>query len=102
MPLRTVLAVAASVLIAGATGCSSYVEPPEGAPVSGSVLLKGKPATGVRVTFHPQFDMGRNNWLVSGTTDRSGAFIAGTGFGGTMQAPLGDYVVTFERPRVAT
>lgn len=98
MPLRTVLLVVSLSLPCTLAGCSHYVEPPKGAPVSGSVLIGGKPAAGVRVVFHPQFDMGKK-WGVAGMTGPDGTFKAGTGFAGTMEVPLGDYVVTFEKPR---
>lgn len=81
-------------------GCSQTVKPPSTVPVSGAVTLKGKPASGIRVTLHPQFDMGERKWAIIGETGAQGTYTVGTGVPGN-GAPPGDYVVTFEKPRVA-
>ena len=94
-PLRRV----GSVLFLAVAGCSQQVSPPATAPVSGSVMLKGQPAAGVRVTLHPQFNMGRIKWGVVGETGPTGEFSVGTGAPGN-GAPPGEYVVTFTKPRI--
>jgi hypothetical protein len=74
---------------------------PKTVPVSGSVLVKGRPVANVRVTFHPQFDIGRVPFTPSGVTDRNGQFRLSTGAPND-GAPPGNYVVTFELPRIDT
>lgn len=90
------------VALAMSPGCSSSkVTPPsKTVPVSGTVLLKGKPQSGLRVKFHPQFDIGKTKFVPSGNTDANGKFQLSTGapFNG---APKGDYIVTIEQPLVA-
>lgn len=79
-----------------AVGCGPRgISAPSTAPVSGSVLIKGRPATGVRVTFHPQFDLGSVGFTPSGETGRNGRFTLSTA-APSDGAPPGDYVVTFE------
>src|SRR5262245_32100685 len=81
-------------------GCGSKgIAPPKTAPVSGSVTYKGKPIAGVRVTFHPQFDIGDIKYTCSGTTNKEGKFTLSTGGIGN-GAPPGEYLVTFEWPVV--
>ena len=93
------LARLASLIALGAVGgCDSGVTPPATVPVSGQVLLKGKPAAGVRVTLHPRFDIGKRDFKPSGETDRQGKFTLSTGAPGN-GAPSGEYAVTFEKPR---
>ena len=91
------------LLLAGAgapVGCGgSGISAPKTAPVRGVVHYKGKPAAGVRVTFHPQFDMGSVKFTPSGVTDKDGKFTLSTAAAGD-GAPPGEYVVTFERPQV--
>lgn len=80
------------------TGCSGEnIEPPKTFPVSGSVTLKGKPAPGIRVKFHPQFDMGEVKFIPEGETGPDGTFVLSTGAPGN-GAPPGDYAITFEKP----
>ena len=64
------------------------------------MLIKGKPAPGIRVTMHPQFEMGRITWGVVGETGPTGEFTIGTGGIGNGRAPAGDYVVTFTKPHI--
>jgi 5-hydroxyisourate hydrolase-like protein (transthyretin family) len=63
------------------------------------VLLKGKPAAGVKVTFHPKFDMGAVKFTPSGLTDKNGRFTLSTA-APSDGAPPGEYAVTFELPQV--
>jgi hypothetical protein len=63
--------------------------------VSGTVLVKGRPAAGVKVKFHPQFDMGSVKFAPSGETGKDGRFTLSTA-APSDGAPPGDYVVTFE------
>lgn len=83
-----------------AAGCGgSSIEPPKTVvPVSGSVVFKparGKTLDGVKVTFHPQFNMGSVQWQPYGTTDKAGKFTLSTG-GANNGVPPGEYKVTFE------
>jgi hypothetical protein len=63
--------------------------------VSGTVLVKGKPVAGVKVTFHPQFDMGTVKFTPNGETGKDGRFTLSTAAAGD-GAPPGEYSVTFE------
>jgi hypothetical protein len=63
--------------------------------VAGTVLVKGKPAAGVTVTFHPKFDMGAVKFTPSAVTGKDGRFTLSTAAAGD-GAPPGDYAVTFE------
>ncbi len=76
-------------------GCGGGVSAPRTAPVAGTVLLKGKPAAGVTVRFHPRFDMGAVTFTPAGLTDKDGRFTLTTAAAGD-GAPPGDYAVTFE------
>src|SRR5262245_61343821 len=75
-------------------------ESPKTAPTSGTVTVKTKTVAGVRVTLHPQFDMGSLQYRPTGETDKSGKFVIRTG--PNEGAPPGEYVVTFDKPRTAT
>lgn len=101
MPPRSPSVVSCLFALIFTVGCSGNVSPPATVPVKGNVTLKGKPAAGIRVTLHPQFDMGAIQWTVMGETGANGAFTVGTGVPGN-GAPPGEYVVTFEKPRVDT
>jgi hypothetical protein len=87
--------------VSGLGGCSRQVKPPKTVPVSGSVMQNGKGVPGIRITMHPQFDMGPIKWGVVGETGPTGAFIVGTGAPGS-GAPYGAYVVTLMKPIVGT
>ena len=79
-----------------AVGCGGgNISAPRTAPVSGTVLFKGRPAVGVKVTFHPQFDMGSVKFTPTGETGPDGRFTLSTAAAND-GAPRGDYVVTFE------
>ncbi|MBN9120326.1 MAG: hypothetical protein J0I06_14410 [Planctomycetes bacterium] len=91
------------LVCAAAVGCggSGGISAPKTAPVSGTVLVKGKPAAGVKVTFHPQFDMGAVKFTPNGETNKEGRFTLNTAAAGT-GAPPGGYAVTFELLRGGT
>ena len=89
-------AIVALVCVAAA-GCGG-ISAPRTAPVAGTVLVKGKPAAGVTVTFHPKFDMGAVKFTPLGLTDKDGRFTLTTAAAGD-GAPPGDYAVTFEMLR---
>jgi hypothetical protein len=94
--------VLAALACAVATGCGGGgIKAPRTYPVSGTVLFKGKAAPGVKVTFHPQFDMGSVKFAPSGETDKDGRFTLSTAAPGD-GAPPGEYAVTFELMRAAT
>lgn len=81
-------------------GCGGKnIKPPKTVPVTGKVMLKGKPAAGVRVKFHPQFDIGEIKYVPEGETSADGSFVLSTGAPGN-GAPPGDYAVTFEKPEI--
>ncbi len=90
-----------AILALVAPGCSSQVKPPASVPVIGSVSQKGRPAAGIVVKFHPQFDIGRLKYIPSGETGPNGQFILSTGAAGN-GAPRGDYIVTLEKPKVVS
>ena len=90
------------LVCAAMVGCGSgSISAPRTAPVSGTVLVKGKAAAGVKVTFHPQFDMGSVKFTPNGETGKDGRFTLSTAAGGD-GAPPGDYAVTFELLRGGT
>src|SRR5262249_5043139 len=70
---------------------------PSTVPAQGTVLVRGKPKAGVRVTYHPQFNIGAVKFTPNGTTDARGKFTLSSGKPGD-GAPRGEYVVTFEFP----
>ncbi|WP_010584765.1 transthyretin-like family protein [Schlesneria paludicola] len=83
-----------------ASGCSnSELIPPKTVPVSGSVTYKGKPAAGVRVKFHPQFNIGKLDFVPYGETGADGKYVLSTGKPGN-GAPKGEYLVTLEMPYI--
>jgi hypothetical protein len=61
-------------------------------PVSGKVLLNGKPAEGAVVAFHPENGSDVNTMTPSGVTDSDGTFTLSTGQ--AKGAKPGKYVVT--------
>ena len=91
--------LALAIAAAGCGGARVVAPPTE--PVSGTVLFRGKPAAGVRVTLHPRFDMGAIKFAPSGLTGPDGRFTLSTAVVGD-GAPPGDYAVTFGRPRATT
>ena len=85
--LKWFTAIATSSL---AVGCfSSTLTPPETVPVAGAVICEGKPVPGVRVKFHPQFDMGKVQFVPYGETGEDGKFVLNTGAPGN-GAPRGN------------
>lgn len=83
-----------------AAGCSNgKLTPPKTVPVSGSVTQNGKPLAGVRVKFHPQFKMGKHEFIPYGETGTDGKYVLNTGVVGN-GAPKGDYLVTLEMPYI--
>lgn len=91
-----------ALVCAVAAGCGSGgISAPRTAPVSGTVLVRDKPVAGVKVTFHPQFDMGQVKFTPNGETNKEGRFTLSTAASGD-GAPPGDYVVTFELLRGGT
>ena len=95
MRLSTALGMTIGILISAAAGCgnSSDVSRPEVFPVSGLVLIGGKPAAGVTVNFHPQTASSGAPLVPSATTEADGTFHLRT-FAPADGAPQGDYVVT--------
>lgn len=91
------VALAAQGLAAGCSGSS--LMPPKTVPVSGSVTYNGKTVPGVRVKFHPQFDIGTLEFIPYGETGADGTFVLSTGASGN-GAPQGEYKVTMEMPYV--
>ncbi|WP_205678866.1 hypothetical protein [Aquisphaera insulae] len=76
-------------------GCGEGISAPRTVPTSGTVLFKGKPAEGVKVTFHPTFSM---QFTPNGVTGKDGRFLLSTA-APVDGAPPGEYAVTFELMR---
>lgn len=88
------------VMQSSSIGCnSSTLAVPSTVDVSGSVICNGKLTPGVRVKFHPQFDIGKVEFIPYGDTGLDGKFTLSTGVSGN-GAPPGEYVVTLEMPYV--
>jgi len=91
-----------ALVCAVAAGCGGGgIKAPRTAPVAGTVLKGGKPAAGVKVTFHPKFDMGAVKFAPSGLTDTNGRFTLNTAAAND-GAPPGEYTVTFELLKAGT
>ena len=76
-----------------AAGCGrGGISAPRTVPTSGTVLFKGKPAGGVKVTLHPRFKM---MFTPNGMTGKDGRFLLSTA-APVDGAPPGEYTVTFE------
>src|SRR5262245_65058575 len=73
-----------------AVGCGGSLSPPSTVPVTGSVLVNGKPVAGITVKFHPQFDMGSVKFIPNAMTDKDGRFTLNTAAPGD-GAPKGEY-----------
>ncbi len=97
-PVRQGLGIAILAMFV-LVGCSRQIKIPATVPVTGVVLMDGKPAAGVRVTFHPQFHIGATKFLPQGETGENGRFELSTGLPSN-GAPPGKYIVTFERPEI--
>lgn len=93
--MSTVLGLACGLLAAAAAGCGNPSESgrPDLFPVSGRVLVGGKPAAGVTVNFHPQPASASPQLVPTATTEADGTFHLRT-FAPADGAPHGDYVVT--------
>ncbi|MFO0928585.1 MAG: hypothetical protein U0736_16445 [Gemmataceae bacterium] len=93
--MNTSRIVLVALVCAAVGGCSKGISAPRTVPTSGTVLFKGKPAEGVKVTLHPQFDMGSVKFTPNGVTGKDGRFTLNTAAPGD-GAPRGEYSVTFE------
>lgn len=83
-----------------AAGCNSSLGVPSAVPVRGTVKFKGAPASGIRVTFHPQRGDGQERFLPIGETGADGGFSLSTGEPNN-GAPPGEYLVTFMKPELS-
>ena len=84
--------VLVALFCAATVGCGGSISAPRTVPTSGTVLFKGKPTGGVKVTLHPKFNM---KFTPNGVTGNDGRFNLSTG--APMDgAPPGEYSVTFE------
>ena len=92
MQIRSSLVVLVALVGAAVVGCGESISAPRTVPTSGTVLFKGKPAEGVKVTLHPKFNM---MFTPNGVTGKDGRFILSTG-APVDGAPPGEYSVTFE------
>ena len=99
-PRQRLSLVLACLLVPFAASCSRNIQPPRTVPVRGVVKFKGKPAPGIRVKFHPQFNIGSIPFIPLGETAADGSFTLSTGAPGN-GAPRGAYIVTFEKPEIA-
>ncbi|MFO0875915.1 MAG: hypothetical protein U0840_00830 [Gemmataceae bacterium] len=90
-----------ALVCAAVVGCGSGISAPRTVPTAGTVLWKGKPAEGVKVTLHPKFNMGAVKFTPSGLTGKDGHFTLSTAAPGD-GAPSGEYSVTFELLRPGT
>ena len=81
-----------ALVCAELAGCGGSISAPRTVPASGTVLFKGKPAEGVKVTLHPKFNM---IFTPNGVTGKDGRFLLSTGAPAD-GAPPGEYSVTFE------
>jgi hypothetical protein len=70
---------------------------PSTVQAGGTVFVRGKPKAGVRVTYHPQFNIGSVKFTPNGITNSQGNFTLSSGKPGD-GAPAGEYVVTFDFP----
>lgn len=84
-----------TIFIAGCGGGPD--DAPDLAPVSGTVMLDGKPAGGLTVEFHPNTDAGTTGPMSTGVTNDDGTFMlaSSTGRGG---AVIGDHIVLVKCP----
>jgi hypothetical protein len=66
-------------------------------PVTGKVLVDGKPAKGAMVSFHPKTQVGNKSYVPSAQADDNGEFSLATYMTGD-GAPAGEYDVTVVWP----
>ncbi|WZO95945.1 hypothetical protein EP7_002918 [Isosphaeraceae bacterium EP7] len=91
--MNTNRVVMVALVCAAVVGCGGGgISAPWTVPTSGTVLFKGKPAEGVKVTLHPKFDM---DFTPNGVTGKDGRFLLSTA-APVDGAPPGEYAVTFE------
>lgn len=86
----------------GLSACSSKENRPACHAVTGKVLVKGKPAEGALVVFHPAQKTDEKAWpsgYPRGTAGADGTFTLST-FGTGDGAPAGEYVVVIQWPKV--
>ena len=83
---------------ASAIGCGEGISAPRTVPASGTVLFKGKPVGGVKVTLHPTSSM---TFTPNGTTGKDGRFALSTA-SPLDGAPPGEYSATFELLRAGS
>lgn len=83
---------AVALACAALAGCGGAISAPRTVPTSGTVLFRGKPAGGVKVTLHPRFNM---MFTPNGMTGKDGRFRLSTA-APVDGAPPGEYSVTFE------
>ena len=79
------------------TSCGGKDYPHQTYPVAGQVLVNGKPAEGVEVTFRSFGDMGAEPYAPQGVTDREGRFTLTT-YVQEDGAPAGSYQVGLTWP----
>ncbi len=95
--MRTLIAFSALVAVVLVACNRIDAFKPSTVQAGGTVLVGGKPKAGVRVTYHPQFNIGSVKFTPNGTTNSQGKFTLSSGKPGD-GAPPGEYVVTFEFP----
>jgi len=102
-PNLALLPLLGSVVLGAAVlgGCGKGLSVPSTAPVSGTVTYKGKPLQGIRVTLHSQEESDKTQFIPAGQTGPDGKFKLSTGAPGN-GAPLGTYVVTFDKPEIGS
>lgn len=88
---------ATAILIAILAGCGGGKDEPTPTPVHGTLTVKGQPAAGATVVFHPK---GRAGPKASGRAESNGEFRLTTRTAGDGAVP-GEYAVTVVWPDVA-
>jgi hypothetical protein len=98
--------VGAVVIIGACFLLYRYLNPiaafqPSTVNAGGTVLVRGSPMAGIRVTYHPQFNIGKVKFTPNGITNSQGKFTLSSGKPGD-GAPPGEYIVTFDYPFVTS
>jgi hypothetical protein len=93
--LRLLCTALVAMTLAG--GCSTESGPPKKAcyPVKGQLLVQGKPAEGVLLSFHPKENANPAEWSMGfphATTATDGKFEVGT-YTDNDGAPTGEYIL---------